>query len=79
MAAAPTVIERLVEQIEERYRELEQQLADPAVISDRGKYADIARSHRELGEAHELARQYRIAESNAGARDLMLRLPETQE
>jgi peptide chain release factor 1 len=72
MAAAPTVIERLVEQVEERYRELEQQLADPDVMSDRTRYADVARSHRELGQAHELAKQYRIAESNAaGAQELL--------
>jgi peptide chain release factor 1 len=72
MAAVPTVIERLVEQVEERYRELEQQLADPETIADRSRYADVARSHRELGHAHELARQYRIAESNAaGAQELL--------
>jgi peptide chain release factor 1 len=72
MAAAPTVIERLVEQVEERYRELEQQLADPETMTDRSRYADVARSHRELGHAHELARQYRIAESNAaGAQELL--------
>jgi peptide chain release factor 1 len=72
MAAAPTVIERLVEQVEERYRELEQQLADPETMADRSRYADVARSHRELGDAHELARQYRIAESNAaGAQELL--------
>ncbi len=72
MAAAPTVIERLVEQVEERYRELEQQLADPDVISDRNRYAEVARSHRELGDAHELVKQYRMAESNAaGAQELL--------
>jgi peptide chain release factor 1 len=72
MAAAPTVIERLVEQVEERYRELEQQLADPEIIADRSRYADVARSHRELGDAHQLARAYRIAESNAaGAQELL--------
>jgi peptide chain release factor 1 len=72
MAAAPTVIERLVEQVEERYRELEQQLADPEIMADRSRYADVARSHRELGDAHELAKAYRIAESNAaGAQELL--------
>jgi peptide chain release factor 1 len=72
MAAAPTVIERLVEQVEERYRELEQQLADPDVISDRNRYADVARSHGELGNAHELVKRYRMAESNAaGAQELL--------
>jgi peptide chain release factor 1 len=72
MATAPTVIERLVEQVEERYRELEQQLADPDTMADRARYADVARSHRELGEAHELAKRYRMAESNAaGAEELV--------
>ena len=72
MAADATVIERLVEQIEERYRELEQQLADPEMIADRARYTDVARSHRELGEAHELAKEYRRAESNAaGAEELL--------
>ena len=72
MAAAPTVIERLVEQVEERYRELEQQLADPGVMADRARYAEVARGHRELGEAHELAKRYRMAESNAaGAEELL--------
>jgi peptide chain release factor 1 len=72
MAAAPTVIERLVEQVEDRYRELEEQLADPDVMADRQRYAEVARSHRELGEAHDLAKRYRIAESNAaGAAELL--------
>ena len=72
MAAAPTVIERLVEQVEERYRDLERQLSDPDVMADRTRYADVARSHRELSGAHELARQYRMAESNAaGAEELV--------
>ena len=72
MAAAPTVIERLVEQVEERYRELEQQLADPDVMADRMRYADVARGHRELSDAHELAKRYRMAESNAaGAEELL--------
>jgi peptide chain release factor 1 len=72
MAATPSVIERLVEQIEERYHALELQLADPETIGDRARYADIARSHRELGEAHELAKEYRRAASNAaGAEELL--------
>ena len=40
-------------------------------MSDRNRYADVARSHRELGEAHELVKRYRVAESNAaGAEEL---------
>ncbi len=72
MGATPSVIERLVEQIEERYHALELQLADPETIGDRARYADVARSHRELAEAHELAKEYRRAESNAaGAEELL--------
>ena len=41
-------------------------------MADRNRYADVARSHRELGDAHELAKRYRMAESNAaGAEELL--------
>jgi len=66
------VIERLIEQIEERYRELTEQLADPDTIGDRDRYAVLARSHRELEDAHRLAEEYRRAESDAaGAEELL--------
>jgi peptide chain release factor 1 len=67
------VIERLVEQIEQRYRELTEQLADPDAIADRERYAALARSHRELEGAHRLAQEYKRAESDAaGAEELLL-------
>jgi peptide chain release factor 1 len=67
-----SVIERLIEQIEHRYDELTKQLADPAMIADRARYTDVARSHRELGEAYELAKEYRKAQSDAsGAEELL--------
>jgi peptide chain release factor 1 len=66
------MIERLIEQIEENYRELTEQLADPETIADRGRYAELSRSHRELEAAHELAVEYRLAESDAaGAQELL--------
>ena len=37
MATESTVIERLIEQIEQRYDELTEQLADPAVMADRSR------------------------------------------
>ena len=41
-------------------------------MADRARYADVARSHRELSDAHELAKRYRMAESNAaGAEELL--------
>ena len=65
MSSDSSVIERLIEQIEQRYGELTEQLADQETISDRTRYAGVARSHRELAEAHSLAERYRRAESEA--------------
>jgi peptide chain release factor 1 len=66
------MIERLIDQIEERYRELTEQLADPETIADRERYTGLARSHRELEQAHRLAEEYRKAESDAeGAEELL--------
>jgi peptide chain release factor 1 len=66
------MIERLIEQIEENYRELTEQLSDPETIADRARYASLSRSHRELEAAHELAVEYRRAESDAaGAQELL--------
>lgn len=67
--AEASVTERLVEQIEQRYRELEEQLADPDTIADRARYADVAREHRELGEPHALAERYRRAQNDAALLD----------
>ena len=67
--AEASVTERLVEQIEQRYRELEEQLADPDTITDRTRYAEVAREHRELGEPHALVERYRRAQSDAGMLD----------
>ena len=41
--ADASVTDRLVEQIEQRYRELEEQLADPDTISDRNRYAEVSK------------------------------------
>jgi peptide chain release factor 1 len=66
------MIDKLIEQIEERYRDLTEQLADPETIADRERYTGIARSHRELEQAHKLAEEYRRAESDAaGAEELL--------
>jgi peptide chain release factor 1 len=66
------MIERLIKQIEQRYHELTEQLADPETIADRERYTGLARSHRELEDAHRLAEEYRRAESDAaGAEELL--------
>src|SRR5215213_5381413 len=66
------MIERLVEQIESRFSELESEMSDPEVIADRARYADVGRAYHELEPARELAREYRVlADDLAGARELL--------
>ncbi len=66
------MIEKLVEQIESRFSELSNQMADPAVIADRARYAEVGRAYRQLEPAHELALEYRRASDDAaGARELL--------
>ncbi|HKP89307.1 MAG TPA: peptide chain release factor 1 [Thermoleophilaceae bacterium] len=66
------MIERLVEQIEERFEELSKQMTDPEVIGDRERYAEVGRAYRGLESAHALATEYRrAADDAAGARELL--------
>src|SRR2546421_470979 len=65
MMAEGSVTERLVEQIEQRYHELEEQLADPDTIGDRARYAEVSKEYGDLGEPHELAEQFRQAQGDA--------------
>src|SRR3954453_23227509 len=66
------MIEKLVEQIESRFGELSEQMADPAVIGDRERYAEVGRAYHALEPAHELAREWRAATSDAeGAREML--------
>src|SRR3954467_12500705 len=62
-----SVIESLVEQIEARYAEVQEQMADPAVISDRERYADAGRQFNQLSPAAKLAEEWRRTLSDAEA------------
>jgi peptide chain release factor 1 len=76
------VIESLVEQIESRFADLEQQVVDPDVIGDRQRYAEVGREYRRLQPAHELAGEWRRAvDDAAGARELLAEAedPEVRE
>jgi peptide chain release factor 1 len=67
-----TVIESLVQQIESRFADLEAQMSDPEVISDRERYAAVGREYRELQPAHELAGRWRTLRGDLeGARELL--------
>jgi peptide chain release factor 1 len=66
------MIEQLVEQIEARFAELEAQMSDPGVISDRARYAEVGREYRELQPANELAGRWRtLRDDLEGARELL--------
>jgi peptide chain release factor 1 len=66
------MIESLVQQIEARFAELEAQMSDPEVISDRARYAEVGREYRELQQASELAARWRtVRDDLEGARELL--------
>jgi peptide chain release factor 1 len=66
------MIEQLVEQMEARFAELEAQMSDPDVISDRARYAEVGREYRELQPANELAARWRtLRDDLEGARELL--------
>ena len=66
------MIERLVEQIESRFGELSEQMADPEVIGDQRRYAEVGRAYSALEPARQLAQEWRrTADDAAGARELI--------
>ena len=66
------MIEQLVEQMEERFAELQRQMSDPEVIGDRERYAAVGREYRELEPAHELAQGWRQLRGDLeGAEELL--------
>jgi peptide chain release factor 1 len=66
------MVEQLIEQIEDRFAELQRQMSDPDVIGDRERYAEVGRAYRELEPAHELATEYtRLRNDLEGARELL--------
>ena len=66
------MVEQLVGQIETRFADLERDMADPDVIADRSRYAEVGRAYRELQPARELAREYRkLNDDLEGARELL--------
>jgi peptide chain release factor 1 len=52
------MIERLAQEIEEKYASLTEQLSDPEVHRDQSRYAELSKAHADLGEPHQLASDY---------------------
>jgi peptide chain release factor 1 len=65
------MLEKL-EAIEKTYEELTQQMIDPSVIGDQGRYSKAARHHRELEPVVEKYRELRKLDTDiTGAREIM--------
>jgi peptide chain release factor 1 len=52
-------MEPLVAEIERSFAELERQLGDPGLVADQKRYADVARRHKQLSKAREMAQRWR--------------------
>ena len=66
------MIDGLISQIESRFSELEGQLSDPDVISDRERFTAASRAYSELEPAARLAAEYRHAvDDMEGASELL--------
>ena len=66
------MIERLAGEIEEKYRLLMEQLADPDVHRDQARYAEISKAHSDLEEAYALAVAHREARMSLADAESML-------
>ncbi|HUB77073.1 MAG TPA: PCRF domain-containing protein, partial [Solirubrobacteraceae bacterium] len=67
-----SMVERLVEQIEQRFGELSGQMSDPAVLGDRQRLAEVGRAYRQLEPAARLAGEWRRAVDDAAGADELL-------
>lgn len=74
------MIEKLAEQIEARFAELEREMTDPAVIGDRERYAEVGREYRRMQPANALVGEYRtLTDDLEGARELLAEDPDDEE
>src|SRR3984885_2615318 len=61
-----------LEQLEDRYKELEVELSDPALVSDQQRYQKITKQHRDMEPVIERFREYkRVAAGIADAKAMM--------
>lgn len=62
----------LLDKIEERFRQVAEELARPEVFGDPAKLKALSREHRHLEEIHRLAEQYRkLVADTAGAQEIV--------
>jgi len=66
------MIERLATEIEDKYAALMEELADPEVLRDQARYAEISKAHSDLEPAYRLAVAYREAQTSLEDAEAML-------
>ncbi len=66
------MIERLATEIEDKYAALMEELADPEVLRDQARYAEISKAHSDLDRAYRLAVAYREAHASLEEAEAML-------
>jgi len=67
-----SAIDNLIDEIERSYEELNAQLADPDILGDHSRYADVARKHAELQVVHDLTLEYRQVEATVADAEGMI-------
>jgi peptide chain release factor 1 len=75
--------ERLIEELERSYRELQERMSDPSVYDDRREAADVGRRLKDLEGPYRLAQQWREAQADLEAAraddDLRELVPELEQ
>ncbi len=62
-----------IDAIQDRFTHLEEQMADPALMSDLNRYRQVSREYKELKEIVDVAGQYRRVQQNLASAKEMLR------
>ena len=66
------MIDRLVQEIEEKYAEITNELADPEALRDQSRYAELSKAHADLEDSHRLAAAYLEARASLDEAESML-------
>jgi peptide chain release factor 1 len=66
------MIDKLINEIEEKYRSLTEELSAPETVNDRQRFAGLAKAHADLQPAWTLVQQYREAERSMSEAEEML-------
>ena len=66
------MIERLAREIEDKYGALTERLADPEVLRDQARYAEVSKAHSDLEQAYRLAVAYSETRASLEEAEAML-------